>query len=131
MSPRPILEFASSTDPDGTAVLHVRGEVDLATAEQLRECLLAEFSRHHRLVLDLSRAMFYDGVALRALRALHHEAIRARREPPALRGVRPTLAKALKATGMHTLFPLQAQSPLAMMRAIRPRTQPSPMASAA
>jgi anti-anti-sigma factor len=131
MTSTPILEFASSTDPDGAAVLHVRGEVDLATAEQLRERLLAEFSRHHRLVVDLSQAMFYDGVALRALHALHREAVRLRREPPVLRGVRPLLAKALKATGMHAHFPQQAHVPFRMMRTMRSHSQPSPLASAA
>ena len=132
MTTDPTLQFTLSTDPSGTAVLHVRGEVDLATAETLRERLLAEFARHETLVIDLSRAMLYDGAALRALRALHHEAVRTRREPPALRGVRPLLAKALKATGMHTLFPRQDHSPFRPARTTRPRAaRPQPLSTAA
>ncbi len=131
MTSAPVLDFAVSTEPDGTTVLHVRGEADLATAEQLRERLLAEFTRHDRLVLDLSCAMLYDGAALRALHALHREAARTRREPPALRGVRPMLAKALKATGMHALFPHQAHAPFPQTRTRRPRQRPEPMAAAA
>jgi anti-anti-sigma factor len=126
-----MLDFAVSTDPDGTAVLHVYGEADLATAEQLRERLLAEFASHDRLVLDLSRAMLYDGAALRALRELHREAARTRREPPALRGVRPTLAKALHITGMHTLFPRQVQPPFAPPGTSRPRPRLRPTPAAA
>ncbi|HZU54750.1 MAG TPA: STAS domain-containing protein [Actinocrinis sp.] len=126
----PLLDFAVSTDPDGTTVLHVCGEVDIATAEQLRERLLAEFARHDRLVVDLSRAMLYDGVALRALRALHREAVRARRQPPALRGVRPTLAKVLKATGIHALFLQQEHHPFPS-RKPQPQPRPALAASAA
>lgn len=118
-----------STDPDGTTVLHVRGEADLATAAQLRERLLAEFARRERLVVDLSCAMLYDGAALRALHTLYREAARTRREPPALRAVRPMLAKALRATGMHTLFPRQEHPPFPP-RTARPRPQAKPMPAA-
>jgi len=131
MTSTQILEFASSTDPAGTAVLHVRGEVDLATAEQLRERLLAEFARHRRLVVDLSHAMLYDGAALGALRALHREAVRAGRDTPALRGVRPALAKALKATGLDAQFPQETPVPFPSLRTLRRRPEPSPMPSAA
>lgn len=130
MTSAPLLDFAVSADPDGTAVLHVCGEVDLAAADQLRERLLAEFARHERLVVDLSRAMLYDGVALRALRALHREAVRTRRQPPALRGVRPTLAKVLKVTGMHALFPVQAHPPFPSRRPrSAARSVPAPSAA--
>lgn len=105
------LTFELSRTPDGAALLHVRGEVDLASAERLRERLLAEFERHGRLVVDLSGAMLFDGAALRALLALHREATRQRRRPPTLRGVRPTLAKAFKATGMSELFPTEPGPP--------------------
>ena len=111
MTPSLPLSFTTETDPDGAAVLHVHGEVDLATADELRERLLAEFARHPRLVVDLSHAMLYDGAALRALRALHREATRQHRVPPALRGVRPLLAKALKATDLNALFPMEPHVP--------------------
>lgn len=131
MTTTPDLSFAISTDPDGATVLHVRGEADLATAQPLRTRLLAEFARHERLVVDLSQAMLYDGAALRALHALHREAERTRRQPPVLRGVRPLLAKALKATGMHALFPRQDQ-PLPPACAASPRTRHrEPLAAAA
>lgn len=125
MTPSLPLSFTTETDPDGAAVLYVHGEVDLATADELRERLLAEFARHPRLVVDLSHAMLYDGAALRALRALHREATRQHRLPPALRGVRPLLAKALKATGLHALFPLEPHVPFPRAVTRAPRSHES------
>lgn len=95
-----------TTAPDG-AVLYVRGEVDIATADQLRERLLSAYAEHARLVVDLSGAMFFDASGLRALHAVYREAVRAGHRPPVLRGVRPLLAKSLKATGMYTLFTIE------------------------
>ena len=106
------LTFDLAHEPCGAAVLYVSGEVDLATASELRERLLAEFRRHPRLVVDLSAAMLFDGPALRALHALHREAARLDRQSPTLRGVRPLLAKALKVTGMSELFRIEPAPPL-------------------
>jgi anti-anti-sigma factor len=122
MTPSAILDFASSVEPDGSTVLHVRGEVDLANADRLRERLLAEFARRPRLVLDLSQAMLYDGAALRALHAVYRAAALDNRQPPTLRGVRPLLAKSLKAAGMQNLFPREAHHPFPRARTARPRT---------
>lgn len=95
-----------TTAPDG-AVLYVRGEVDIATADQLRERLLTAFAEHARLVVDLSGAMFFDAAGLRALHAVYREAVRSGHRPPILRGVRPLLAKSLKATGMYGKFTIE------------------------
>jgi anti-anti-sigma factor len=106
------LTFDLVHEPGGAVVLYVSGEVDLATASQLRERLITEFRHHPRLIVDLSAAMLFDGPALRALHALHREANRLGRQPPTLRGVRPLLAKALKATGMSELFHVEPCPPL-------------------
>ena len=106
------LTFDTAREPDGAVVLYVRGEVDLATAAQLRDRLLHEFRRRPRLIVDLSGAMLFDGAALRALHALHREATRLGRRPPTLRGVRPLLAKAFRATGMSELFEIEPSAPL-------------------
>jgi len=105
------LRLDTTVEPSGAAVLHVRGEVDLATADRLRERLLAEVHRHERLTVDVSGAMFFDAAGLRALAAAHREAARLNNRPPALRGVRPLLAKALRVTGMHSLFPREQVRP--------------------
>ncbi|MBS2961475.1 STAS domain-containing protein [Actinocrinis puniceicyclus] len=108
--------FYLTHTPDGAAVLHVRGEVDLASADRFRERLLDEFARHPRLVVDLSEAMLFDGAALRALLALHREATGQHRQAPTLRGLRPLLAKAFKATGMNELFPIEPSPPFPQWR---------------
>jgi anti-anti-sigma factor len=119
MTPSLPLHFAVSTEPGGVRVLQVRGEVDLATADRLRERLLAEFTRHPRLVVDLSNAMLFDGAALRALHALSAKATETHREPPVLRGVRPLLAHMLKITGLRDLFTLEAARPAPRRPALR------------
>lgn len=101
------LSFRLTHEPDGTAVLCVRGEVDISTAAHLGERVMAAFARHPRLVLDLSGAMFFDASGLRVLHALHAEATRRQRPAPTLRGVRPLLAKSLKATGMSSRFTVE------------------------
>lgn len=99
-----LLDVTTASDE---AVLYVRGEVDIATADQLRERLLTAYAEYARLVVDLSGAMFFDASGLRALHAVYREAVRHGRRPPILRGVRPLLAKSLKATGMYGLFTIE------------------------
>lgn len=119
------LTFELTREPEGALVLHVRGEVDLATAPRLRERLLAEFERHPRLVVDLSGAMLFDGPALRALHALHRDAARLGRRPPTLRGVRPLLMKAFKVTGMHELFRIEPSPPITRRGSAAGRLSPA------
>lgn len=113
------LTFDLAPEPGGDTVLHVRGEVDLATAHQLRERLFAEFENHPGLIVDLSGAMLFDGAALRALHALHREAIKLGRQPPTLRGIRPLLMKAFKATGMDKLFRIEPSPPFSRPRSVQ------------
>jgi anti-sigma B factor antagonist len=55
---------------DGGVVIEVRGELDMATAPKLRECLNAVVERGPELiVVDLSRVDFLDSVALAVLLA--------------------------------------------------------------
>ncbi len=98
-------------NPPRGATLRVVGEIDQANADEVRDRLIAALHCHERLTIDVSAAMFLDITALRALRALHREAIRLRREPPALVGVRPLLAKALTDTGMRHMFPHGPRQP--------------------
>jgi|SRR5689334_22367332 anti-anti-sigma factor len=48
-------------------VLHVQGELDLATADQLRAALEDAVSAHASVVLDLAGVTFVDVVGLRAI----------------------------------------------------------------
>jgi len=91
-------------DPDHRPVLLLRGEVDLATADQFRDAALGAVRRHYRVVFDVAGVMLLDASGLRVLHAVAREARRLGRPAPVLRGVRPLLARSLKITGLHDAF---------------------------
>ena len=88
----------------GCVIVEVRGEVDYGSAPALNQCLSAVLAvRAPAVVLDLSRLTFLDCAALRVLEA-------AERRAPAhgttlvLAAPRPTVARALKITGLDRRF---------------------------
>ena len=64
--PTPAADFAVASDVvDGVATVSVRGEVDVYTAPQLRECLYGVVADGiGRVVLDLSAMSFIDSTGL-------------------------------------------------------------------
>ena len=95
--------------PRGSAavagVVSARGEVDLATAPDLRARLLEAVRRHPAgIVVDLSGVTFADCRAVAALVAARNVAAELGRPRPVLRGTPPPVARLLKATGTHHLF---------------------------
>jgi anti-anti-sigma factor len=66
--PGPGTLTVSSTVTDGTANISLVGELDLASARQVEECLASvEDGNPSRLVVDLSRLAFIDSTGLRLL----------------------------------------------------------------
>jgi anti-sigma B factor antagonist len=63
----------SSALPGGGTVLHVQGDLDMATAPMLEEALL-EAGFDQRLVIDLSGCTFLDSSAVRVLVAAARDA---------------------------------------------------------
>jgi len=100
-----------TVDPDLRPVLHVSGEVDLATAEKFREAALDAVHRHHRVVFDVAGARLLDASGLRVLHMAAREARWLGRPAPALRGVRPLLARSLRITGLHGAFERASAGP--------------------
>lgn len=98
-------------------MLRVRGEVDIATAEQFRDAALAAVRQTERVVFDVEGAMLLDASGLRVLGTVLLEARRIGRPIPVLRGVRPLLAKSLKATGMLDSFVREPAVPFSRIRA--------------
>jgi anti-anti-sigma factor len=111
------LRCTVGVEPD-RAVLWVRGEVDIATAEQFREAALAMVRQWRRVVFDVEGAMLLDASGLRVLAAVSREARRLGHPVPGLRGVRPLLAKSLKATGLLDSFVREPAAPF--MRVLAP-----------
>jgi anti-sigma B factor antagonist len=52
---------------DGATVIHVRGEIDMATCERLRDALEPHLGPKQTIVLDLSGVQFMDSSCLHVL----------------------------------------------------------------
>ncbi|MFI6317618.1 STAS domain-containing protein [Nonomuraea sp. NPDC050556] len=66
---------STTSRPDGTVVLSVHGELDIATEMALRELVFATLEHHGpRLVLDLDGVTFCDVGGLRAVLGCVEEA---------------------------------------------------------
>jgi|SRR6516165_9812770 anti-anti-sigma factor len=62
------MELLKITFQDGSPpVLHVQGELDMATAGQLRSALVDRLSTDSKFVLDLGGVTFVDASGLRAI----------------------------------------------------------------
>ena len=107
----PDLAFALHTDHDGdAAVVRVVGELDLATAPQLRELLVALVaggSRH--VTLDLADLAFIDSTGLKVFVA-GLERLRDCGGDLALRSPSPAALRVFEITGLTTMFALSSEN---------------------
>jgi anti-sigma B factor antagonist len=73
----PAIEFRidQAPEPDGTVRLTVRGEIDIATAGQLRDALDSHHSSDTAVRLDLSQIGFVDSSGLAVLIAAKRQAV--------------------------------------------------------
>jgi anti-sigma B factor antagonist len=99
------LELSCRTDDDGSQVISVRGELDIATAEQactyiseVIDCWRAPVS------VDLAGLTFCDASGLGALARIARHARQAGR-PLRLISARPSLLKIMRITGLDGTFP--------------------------
>jgi anti-sigma B factor antagonist len=106
----PLLDLRVTTTA-GSTVVEVGGEIDVASAPQLRHCLHQRIDAGSRqLVVDLRRVSFIDSVGLgvlvgaqrRLLRAGHHDT------GMQLVGASGIVLRALRLTGLEGVFPLHA-----------------------
>src|SRR3954468_16492366 len=76
IAPDPAGQFDVATElADGTAIVRLSGELDIATADDLKEALeILELGADDRLVIDLSAVGFMDSSGLRILIAAQREA---------------------------------------------------------
>jgi anti-anti-sigma factor len=88
----------------GTAILTVRGELDLRTSPELEDRLGAAFDSGAELViLDLRQIEFMDSTGLRALLAAHQRAHESGRRFALVRGA-DQVERVLTLTGVHDLL---------------------------
>jgi anti-anti-sigma factor len=97
----------------GRAVLTVRGELDLASAEILREPLVEALSTHSLVVLEMSGCPFLDSSGLRALLA---GVRRADEAGSALRlcGAGPEVARVIELTAVQSVLRVYPDVPSAL-----------------
>ena len=84
---------------DAGVIVAVAGEIDLLTADQLREALEAEVVRRELVVVDLTAVEFLSSSGLAALALAHRAAVEAGRELRLVAGNRVTL-RPIQITGM-------------------------------
>lgn len=84
-------------------VLHVAGEIDMASADEFRDRLLACLERFNSLEVDLGGVTFIDSSGLAALVRLRTESEMVGK-PVALVKVSRAMARLLELTGLQGLF---------------------------
>jgi anti-anti-sigma factor len=64
--------FSTSVEVvDGETVIYVRGEIDIATCERLRDAIEPHLGPKQTIVLDLSEVRFMDSSSLHVLEQAH------------------------------------------------------------
>jgi anti-sigma B factor antagonist len=98
------LEFSTTEHTDGLVVLAVHGEVDVATAPQLRERLVAIMSAgNSHVVLDLQGVGFLDSTGLGVIVGCLKRA-RSNQGDLTLVCTSPSILKVLDITGLTNVF---------------------------
>jgi anti-sigma B factor antagonist len=106
------MDLTTETVPgDGYVTLRVSGEIDLHTAQSLRDAALAALRQHGAtLRIDLREVPFMDSTGLEVLLATRR---RAQLEGGSLTLVGPTPAvrRVIEVTGLDKLFPIAPDEP--------------------
>jgi anti-anti-sigma factor len=101
---QPPSPLSITADHDGsTVVLHLQGELDLATADQLRRRIRTVLAEHdpHRLLLDLADLTFADSSGLAVL-VWAHKQLASRDRQLRLRHPPRQISRLLYITGLDT-----------------------------
>ena len=93
-------------DGDGTTVLQLYGEFDLASVPTFEAELALAEAELGPLVIDLSALEFIDSTGLAQLLAAHRRAERDERELAFLKGP-PSVEKILRITGLDQILPFE------------------------
>jgi anti-anti-sigma factor len=100
----PALEVSAAV-ADKTAIVHVAGELDLATAPELEEVLHGLERECARIVLDLSDLAVIDSTGLRLAVVEHHRATMDGFDF-AIAGATGPVLEVLRLTGLDTALPM-------------------------
>ena len=100
-------------------VVHVTGEIDMATATQLGEALQEAVTAHAHLVVDMSGVTFLDSTGLTVIIAAHRAALH-RDGTLVLAGLAPAQKRLLAITGTDTVLACYPSTEAALADAFRP-----------
>jgi anti-sigma B factor antagonist len=101
----PPLRVGEHSPGDGTSVLRVEGELDIATAPMLERALLAPRAPGERLVLDLCDLRFMDSTGLRVLMSARQAAVGGGWDF-SLRDVPPSIVRLFSLAGVEDALPI-------------------------
>ena len=88
-------------------VVHVRGDLDIATAGQLRDCVLGLYDAgERRLVIELSEASFADSSGLNAI-VWSARRITEDHGTVTLRAPSPSVQRVLELSGLDKVIPVE------------------------
>ena len=92
---------------DEVPVVHVRGDLDVATAGQLRDCVLGLYDDgERRLIIDLSGATFADSSGLNAI-VWSARRITEDNGTVILRAPSPSVQRVLELSGLDKVIPVE------------------------
>jgi len=98
------LEMSRLITPDGQPVVTMRGEIDIATADEARVYLLDVVDTQPlSAIVDVSDVTFCDAAGLGMFAKVAHHAREAGR-PIRLTGARPSLVRIMRITGLDAAF---------------------------
>lgn len=119
------LELAYHVAPDGKATVEVRGELDIATADQAYAYLRDVVdSQDGPVMMNLSELSFCDAAGLGVLAKVAGHARRSGRSLK-LTAARPSLLRIMTITGMDEAFPEVRNSSLSVISVPRQTAMPT------
>jgi anti-anti-sigma factor len=92
--------------PDGRVVIAVEGELDLAAAPQLRECLVGLPEDGEEIILDLTQLAFIDSTGLSVL-VMAFNRTRAAGGSIVMRNPSQAVMRILEITGLVSVFTIE------------------------
>lgn len=106
-----LLEPTRTVEPDGTVVLHLRGEIDTGAAVRVRYDALGVIAAKHPIALDLHDVVYFDAEAIETLAFLSRSLVAGKRARLELRNVPPRIARAFTESGHASAFRMTLRTP--------------------
>jgi anti-sigma B factor antagonist len=100
---QPAAALVASTDGDGTLLLHLSGEIDIASVDSLRAAIEQKLEQHapESVVFDLSGLRFMDSSGLSLLLS-----VAARIDKIQIQQPSPIIRRVIELSGLATTLPM-------------------------